>query len=510
MTEASAMIQDNLNDDSSDQPELPSPKKRKMPCEKFSSTDAADVLKQQDAGDNKVASPAALQSSDSTLQLSVVISVQNQAEAHSSFTKLDVTPDKNVEESIVNKIVDEQQEATVTHPISDSQIKRPPVRDENNSGKEEEEEKMTKECDSTLSQTCTDQHQVTPLTFEEVGSTALEDQQKTKDYLQCDLERNQNMYQDALSTDEDKAKQEDKAAVVGEITKKRKRMGMYGLTEKERSHILQTNKGVNGQGIEEFEPQISIHKVDSEASLSPPSMLQTPVPSNAEAKQEEILLSSLDNTDRQETKVQISATLSDVSETVCKPICHTTMEEEDNLEKPYPKDVDCGSSSLTPGDLEVQCVVITIDEKMYRDDAVDCDEDRAGASSANTQQQDDAVKLCEAAPSTGLEGMDMAGHDDGLHLCAMNTEQSHPMNSTDLLGSGCFDVLSDSQLNNITLLEDQAIKEKAVNPSGCEDASVLMCGLIKELSFLNRTVMAAHREIENMRRASKNSRNLPR
>ncbi|XP_057699937.1 uncharacterized protein LOC130920613 isoform X4 [Corythoichthys intestinalis] len=502
MTEASAMIQDNLNDDSSDQPELPSPKKRKMPCEKFSSTDAADVLKQQDAGDNKVASPAALQSSDSTLQLSVVISVQNQAEAHSSFTKLDVTPDKNVEESIVNKIVDEQQEATVTHPISDSQIKRPPVRDENNSGKEEEEEKMTKECDSTLSQTCTDQHQVTPLTFEEVGSTALEDQQKTKDYLQCDLERNQNMYQDALSTDEDKAKQEDKAAVVGEITKKRKRM------------------------------------VDSEASLSPPSMLQTPVPSNAEAKQEEILLSSLDNTDRQETKVQISATLSDVSETVCKPICHTTMEEEDNLEKPYPKDVDCGSSSLTPGDLEVQCVVITIDEKMYRDDAVDCDEDRAGASSANTQQQDDAVKLCEAAPSTGLEGMDMpqrdynlhkmddgnnqrfvllmdinligAGHDDGLHLCAMNTEQSHPMNSTDLLGSGCFDVLSDSQLNNITLLEDQAIKEKAVNPSGCEDASVLMCGLIKELSFLNRTVMAAHREIENMRRASKNSRNLPR
>ncbi|KAG7316087.1 hypothetical protein KOW79_020953 [Hemibagrus wyckioides] len=60
--------------------------------------------------------------------------------------------------------------------------------------------------------------------------------------------------------------------------------------------------------------------------------------------------------------------------------------------------------------------------------------------------------------------------------------------------------MTDSQIHKIALsmeLEDQP------DPEDCdqqEDASELVCGLIRELSSLNRTVMAAHREMELLRR----------
>ncbi|XP_017312536.1 uncharacterized protein LOC108258434 isoform X2 [Ictalurus punctatus] len=60
--------------------------------------------------------------------------------------------------------------------------------------------------------------------------------------------------------------------------------------------------------------------------------------------------------------------------------------------------------------------------------------------------------------------------------------------------------MTDSQLHKIALsmeLEDQPI------PEGCdhqEDATELVRGLIRELSSINRTVMAAHREMELLRR----------
>ncbi|KAI1886639.1 hypothetical protein AGOR_G00197880 [Albula goreensis] len=69
------------------------------------------------------------------------------------------------------------------------------------------------------------------------------------------------------------------------------------------------------------------------------------------------------------------------------------------------------------------------------------------------------------------------------------------------------DSVSDSQLNNITLseMEDLPAPDSAEGDQQ-EDASELVCGLIKELSSLNRTVMAAHRELENLRRSNKTSK----
>ncbi|XP_048870724.1 uncharacterized protein si:ch211-286b5.2 [Brienomyrus brachyistius] len=56
--------------------------------------------------------------------------------------------------------------------------------------------------------------------------------------------------------------------------------------------------------------------------------------------------------------------------------------------------------------------------------------------------------------------------------------------------------LSDSQLNSAVLSEPE--RDQATGQQ--QDATHLLCGLVTELSTLNRMVMAAHRELENLRR----------
>ncbi|XP_012990661.3 uncharacterized protein si:ch211-286b5.2 isoform X2 [Esox lucius] len=69
-------------------------------------------------------------------------------------------------------------------------------------------------------------------------------------------------------------------------------------------------------------------------------------------------------------------------------------------------------------------------------------------------------------------------------------------------GEEARDYISDSQLNTITLLEDEDGHEEGEH----EDASELVCGLIRELSSLNRLVMATDRELETFRRGKKTAR----
>ncbi|RVE75808.1 hypothetical protein OJAV_G00002270 [Oryzias javanicus] len=69
---------------------------------------------------------------------------------------------------------------------------------------------------------------------------------------------------------------------------------------------------------------------------------------------------------------------------------------------------------------------------------------------------------------------------------------------------GCSDYVSDSQLNTIVFTEELMEDEYCL-----EDATELLCGIISELSSVNRRVMAAHRELENLRRSRKASRNSP-
>lgn len=229
----------------------------------------------------------------SPLQMSIVISVQDQAAAQSSLTKPDVIPDKKVDKSSVNDIVIKQQEATVTHPSSDFQRQISPLSDDSKSTKDKEEKKMMK-CERTLSQTFT---QLTSDKADQSCSTALEDQQRTKNNLQSDLVRNQKVSLPAPSSECMGNSKDDKVeAVTEEPAKKRKRMGMCGLTEKERSHFLQISRNVNGQNSRlKVEGQIAINKAEIESSLLQSSLLPIPVAVIADPSEEEVLHSSQDS-----------------------------------------------------------------------------------------------------------------------------------------------------------------------------------------------------------------------
>ncbi|XP_055014073.1 uncharacterized protein si:ch211-286b5.2 isoform X3 [Boleophthalmus pectinirostris] len=67
--------------------------------------------------------------------------------------------------------------------------------------------------------------------------------------------------------------------------------------------------------------------------------------------------------------------------------------------------------------------------------------------------------------------------------------------------------VSDSQLNNIDMTDQITDVGTRVSPECYEDVTDLVGGLIRELSSLNRMVMATHRELENLRRRGKTSRN---
>ncbi|CAL8358361.1 unnamed protein product [Boreogadus saida] len=68
----------------------------------------------------------------------------------------------------------------------------------------------------------------------------------------------------------------------------------------------------------------------------------------------------------------------------------------------------------------------------------------------------------------------------------------------DLVGFGAFDYISDSQLQDISLMEAQG-----GGPPSLEDASAQVRGLAQELSYLNRIVMATQRKVELFRRGNR-------
>ncbi|XP_022611411.1 uncharacterized protein LOC111229378 isoform X2 [Seriola dumerili] len=118
-----------------------------------------------------------------------------------------------------------------------------------------------------------------------------------------------------------------------------------------------------------------------------------------------------------------------------------------------------------------------------------------------------SVELCEAAGTPGSERKESCDPDDERGPSTVNTERTKTRDTTDPYGSGSLDYVSDSQLNTIVLIEEVVMEEADPGSSDChEDATDLICGLIRELSSLNRKVMATHRELENLRRGSKTPR----
>ncbi|XP_031677853.1 uncharacterized protein si:ch211-286b5.2 isoform X1 [Oncorhynchus kisutch] len=115
-------------------------------------------------------------------------------------------------------------------------------------------------------------------------------------------------------------------------------------------------------------------------------------------------------------------------------------------------------------------------------------------------------------PGPGREGHNQApvtpgGSEENNHSTTPDlTRDNDDAAVVDPFGVLPLDDLSDSQLNTITLTE----KEEEEKEEGHEDATELVCGLIRELSYLNRVVMATHRELESLRRGNKTVRPPPR
>ncbi|XP_035990739.1 uncharacterized protein LOC105917108 isoform X3 [Fundulus heteroclitus] len=169
----------------------------------------------------------------------------------------------------------------------------------------------------------------------------------------------------------------------------------------------------------------------------------------------------------------------------------------------------------TEGDLssKVCCVSGTMDESKPQRTDVTCadgadgaDGAEGGASTAALQSEDlncGSVKLCEASATPTVpevnDSRDPSARPAAGPSVVHAAEGTRTADPEDPFGSGCSGYVSDSQLNAITLIEER--EEEEPDPSGhLEDATDLVCGLIRELSSLNRRVMVAHRELENMRR----------
>ncbi|XP_059904354.1 uncharacterized protein LOC132454779 isoform X2 [Gadus macrocephalus] len=103
-----------------------------------------------------------------------------------------------------------------------------------------------------------------------------------------------------------------------------------------------------------------------------------------------------------------------------------------------------------------------------------------------------------AAPSGGEENGN-SGPLEEVDIAASPAPQPLLARATpDLVGFGPFDYISDSQLQDISLMEAQG-----GGPPSLEDASAQVRGLGQELSYLNRIVMATQRKVELFRRGNR-------
>ncbi|KAG8015178.1 hypothetical protein GBF38_022499 [Nibea albiflora] len=341
-------------------------------------------------------------------------------------------------------------------------------------------EETAEECNRSSSLACIDQLQVfLPTCEKEDGyyATALGEQPAAKENSQCNLKRNQEtsheVHSNVLVVD---VKEITKEAAADLPAKKKRRMGMCGLTEKERTHFLQTQKRENGQnGPERVEKQICKDTADlvtqEETISSPPLPSSLPVPGGSVTEQTDI-------------KLQSSQSGGDDREDGSAVVDQSPTQNVD----------------LEAAPLQVISETRATNEKKEElaDGAGEGDVAKAGASSMDTGGGFNcgSVELCKASLTpSGTEKNDSCDpHDEP-------GDGPSPLNA-DLFGSGYLDFVSDSQLNTIALTEE----EDNLGSADCHDATDLMCGLIVELSSLNRKVMATHRELEILRRSSKSSR----
>ncbi|TNN52973.1 hypothetical protein EYF80_036838 [Liparis tanakae] len=410
------------------------------------------------------------------------------------------------------------------------------------------------ECNASSSQTCTDQPQVLHISQEE-DDAALEDQPGAEENSECHFEKNQDVSQEEPSdVDMTDVKETTKETAAGIPAKKKRRMGMCGLTERERSHFLQTRKRESGQtGPERVGKQICNNSAELAAQEEViPSVSPVPVGNVTEQEKAEMQLESshCGGEDRTETEVHIAATASDGAGVVSDPGCSEdkSCEVEGGL-GPGPEPTGDMKSDQPPGEEEEQLLgnqeqqeheggtaeIVTeeLQEQMQdgedgsaavqspavtcrspatpKEETEDCGAIEAAAlqvaSGTRTREEEvtgdaggDGAAEAGGASSTHTQpgGREAAGTPRGPEVkdsCApeaepgaapssVNAEPPQTSDSADPFGSGYLDYVSDSQLNTIILSEEVVMEREDLDCPDHEDASDLICGLIRELSTL--------------------------
>ncbi|KAK5602394.1 hypothetical protein CRENBAI_012485 [Crenichthys baileyi] len=354
---------------------------------------------------------------------------------------------------------------------------------------------------------------------------------------------------------------------VGLPAKKKRRMGMCGLTEKERSHFLQAQQGDGAQiragSAGTQTSRKTSERVASGDDVSSAYLQSTPPPISAEVEEQskkEPQPPHSGDEYRAETKVHSVVTSSDGAGTTSNPGCsearsseakegyladpelkgstqpNQSAEEEkeehlENLQPPEVKESTTSKMNLMPeiqtgedllskvqtdslktlnakqqeeGDAEAAdpqmcCVKRTTDEgNLEMNDVMGGDGAEEGASS---ELNCSSRKLHEASLTPAVQEMNYScdpSDDPNAGPSVVHTEHTRTRDPENSSGPGCVDYVSDSQLNTIVLIEEREAKPDS--QGRLEDATELVCGLIRELSSLNRIVMVAHRELENLRR----------
>lgn len=195
-----------------------------------------------------------------------------------------IKPDDSSEETHAGKVVkasEGQEENSATTVNNDAQLQGFIINPENDTNKDGKEEINPQEPTTSPSQAYADQV-ITSDEYDRSCAAILEEQLGAKKNSQCNLERNHETSQEEPSSMcMAEVKEVTKESTVGLPARKKRRMGMCGLTEKERSHFLQTQKRENGQnGAERIEKQLHKNTADlvaQEQIISPAPLSSSPL-----------------------------------------------------------------------------------------------------------------------------------------------------------------------------------------------------------------------------------------
>ncbi|KAK7930220.1 hypothetical protein WMY93_006615 [Mugilogobius chulae] len=278
-------------------------------------------------------------------------------------------------------------------------------------------------------------------------------------------------------------------------------------------------------------------KTDPEALLTVPVCeALSPITENWKAAQK----LDLGEEQQSETKVHLNASSTDIVDAVCVPQNPEIQTTKVHADKPPELDQTATTTDKENMTIEQEPqkeldVTPTEIHKQHTDKNASGDHTQSEYCSILTNVTEEApieqepTHQSNTADKTSLENLAhvVRENPDLIHTSAPETNYSsmdnnHMMNSISEEKKSCDansspvrstvppqakEYVTDSQLNTIDMI-DQVMDDGSKASSECyEDATELVGGLIRELSSLNRTVMATHRELENLRRRGKNSRN---